>query len=41
MTTITEIECQTSNNDLMLNGKCAICGNAVGRYVEGNEAARK
>jgi len=34
-TTITDIECQTVNDGLLLNGKCATCGNRVGRYIEG------
>jgi hypothetical protein len=35
-TTMIEIDCQTMNSDLILSGKCAACGNAVGRFVEGD-----
>jgi hypothetical protein len=34
-TTISEIECQLINDGLLLNGKCSVCGNVVGRYIEG------
>lgn len=35
MTTITDIEFQTMDGGIILNGKCGTCGGLVGRYVEG------